>query len=100
MLTSAEGHPPGPVPFHQREVEHVHYPAVKHRIVAGTPRHKLCHDGCRRIVEDHAIEQAVDDIARGTGKDERQAYEEEIVHSLPYLPANNIYKEYEERTAR
>ena len=94
MLTSAEGQPHGPVPFHQGEVEHVYYPAVEHRVVAGTPRHELCHERCRRVVENHAIEQTVDDIARGTGKDERKAYEEEIVHTLPYLLSNNIYKEY------
>ena len=93
MLTSAEGHPLGPVPFHQWEVEHVHHPTVEHRVVASAPWHKLCHDGCRRIVENHTIEQAVDDIARSTGKDEGEACQEEIVHSLLYLPAYNIYKE-------
>ena len=73
VITADHGHPLGPVPLAQREVEHVHDPAVEQGGIAAVRGKQLCHLGRHGIVENQAVGNAVNDIAQCSGGDQCDA---------------------------
>ena len=76
MLSAPDWQPRWPIPFHEGEIEHIHYPALHQTVIACPPRHEFCYHGSRRIVEDHAVEEAVDNVSCRSCQDEREADDE------------------------
>src|ERR1700722_18363522 len=64
--------------FYDREIEHIHYPAVQEgRIAVG--REELCHMVIRTVLEDQSIEHTVQQVTEGPGEDEAGADNEPAV---------------------
>ncbi len=93
MLASHEWQPRGPVPRHEGEVEHIHYPAIEPVGIARTKGHELGYIRGHGVVEYLSVEKAIDDVARGSGQYQRHTDEEDIIHSLPDELTYYIYKE-------
>ena len=64
------------VPFHKRKVEHIHHTSQHEFAVTRSPFHELCNSWVRRVVENHAIEEAIEDVARCTCQNQGEAHDE------------------------
>ena len=92
MIASNEGNPFGPVPLHEREIEHIDHLTLEHRGVPFSPRHELRHAIGGALREDGAIEHTVDDIAQRTGYNEGHTHEVSLRKALAAYLSNIVDK--------
>ena len=85
VLTGVDGHPRRHVPFDEREVEHIDHLAVEELTVAISIGLEVCNLRIRWCVEDESVEEAVDDVARCSCRDERKADDITCWSSVLYL---------------
>ena len=90
VLATHKRHPVGPIELKQREIEHVDHAALHQRGIAAFGREEGGH-GVVALVEDEAVEAAVDDVAQGAGEDEGEAEDERPPLLLPYVFGDETY---------
>ena len=97
VLSAHKGHPLGPIGVDDGEIEHIHHLAVEQGGVSsafGQERGQL--DG-RALAEQHAIEDAVHDVAQRARQDEGDAHDEArlqplLTHALVKEPGNERHR--------
>jgi len=75
MLTGIDRHPRGHVPFDEGKVEHIDYLAVKELAVSISVGHKLGHLREGWGVENESVEEAIDDVACRSRRNQREAHD-------------------------
>ena len=79
----------------EREIQHIHYAAVEELPISLAPRHQSSYFVGRTRGEDHAVKQAVDDIAKCTRRDERHdsdiAHLESATNDIMQIPAQQSH---------
>src|ERR1700722_9650950 len=92
LVATDKGEPGGVMRFYDREIEHIHHPPMEK---AGIPmgRKELCHMIIGTALKDQSIEHAVQQIAKGPGKDETGADDKSAVIFLLDDGLDIIYPE-------
>lgn len=99
MTSSDERHPCWPIPLDQWKGEHIYDSSVEPCAIALSEGDDVCYLRVRGVVEDEAIEDAVDDITCCSCHDECQTDEVPPFHPFPDLPCNvYAYKECGQET--
>ena len=69
IRTADERHPLRPIEIEEGEIEHIHYPTFEPVAISSGIRAKRSHLRGERGIENHAIENAIEDIAGSAGSD-------------------------------
>jgi hypothetical protein len=78
ILSPDKRHPLRIMCFDEREIEHIHHPAMQKSSISVRWKY-LCHMLIGALLEDQAVEHAVQEIAQGPGKDEAGANDKAAV---------------------